>query len=237
MAVGHDAASESTVSTSVASFSWTHVGTASAMGVIVFVLSVAATFKDTSVTYGGIPMNLFGSGIDTDTEPGGIRGYYLDAPLTGSQTVLVNRVNDATQMMGMAATVTANNLTEAHGPGRITGGGSTIGPFGVDNSGTGTAAHAEVTITDDSPGSVSLRYAAGYTGAASPPTAGANSTLLNNHDFSAFGWTMVRETNAGTGGRNVGMTSGADDHALVAIAVREKPRVPRFIPYSQILAH
>ena len=231
MAVAHDAASESAVSTSAASFSWTHVGGGSARGAIVFVISIQGTGDDTSVTYGGTGMALIGSGSDTDTEPGTIRCYYLDNVATGSQTVLVNRVNDATQMMGMAATVTAGSATEAYAAGRVTTGGSSQNT-GADTSGTGTAANAEVAVDDGSPGVASVRYAACYTGAASPPSAGASSTLLNNHDFTAFGWTMVVETTAGQGSRSVGTTSGADDRAGVHIAVREpSPPAPPEAPY------
>lgn len=232
MAVAHDAASESAVSTSAASFSWTHAGGASARGAIVFVVSIAGTFKDTSVTYGGAAMGLIGSGIDTDTEPGGVRCYYLDNVATGSQTVLVNRTNDATQVMGMAATVTAGSATEAYAAGRVTTGGSSQNT-GADTSGTGVAANAQVAVDDGSPGVNSVRYAACYTGAASPPAAGAASTLLNDHDFTAFGWAMVRETDAGQGSRNVGTTSGSDDRAGVHVAVREPspPATSDFLPF------
>lgn len=223
MAIGHDASSKSTISTSAASFSWTHAGTANAKGIIVFVLSVASTAKDTSVTYNSVSMNLIGSGVDTDTEPGFVRCYYLDAPSTGSQTVLVNRTNDATQVQGFAATVTAASATEVYTAGMITQGGSSQNT-GANTSGTGTAASGEASVDDGSPGTNSLRYAAYYTGAATPIAAGANSTSLQTEDYTAFGWTFVRETTAGQGSRSVGVTTGTtDDRASVHIAVRETP--------------
>lgn len=232
MAIGHDASSKSAISTNVASFSWTHAGTASAKGAIVFVLSISATAKDTSVTYGGTGMTLIGSGVDTDTEPGFVRCYYLDAVATGSQTVLVNRTNDATQVQGVAATVTAASATQTYTAGEVTQGGSSQNT-GADTSGTGTAASGEVAVDDGSPGTNSLRYAAYYTGAATPIAAGANSTSLQTEDYTAFGWSFVRETTAGQGSRNVGVTTGTtDDRASVHIAVRETPAVvPSDVPY------
>lgn len=225
MAVGHDAASESAVSTSAASFSWTHTPGGTPRAAIIFVVSIQGTSDATSVDYGGTTATLIGTGSDTDTEPGTVECWFADNVPSGSQTITVNRVNDATQMMGMAATVTAAGATETYNAGRVTKGGSSTNT-GADTSGTGTGSHAEDSVDDGSPGTDSVRYAAGYTGAASPPTAGTNSTLLNNHDFTAFGWTMVRETNPGQGSRSVGMTSGADDRALVAVAVREIPAAP-----------
>jgi hypothetical protein len=225
MSVGHDAASESAVSASASSFSWSHPGTASAKGAIVFVVSIQGTSDVTSVTYGGAAMTLVGRGADTDTEPGTVDCYYLDGVATGTQTVVVNRVNDATQMMGMCATVTAASATETYGPGRVTQGGSAQNT-GADTSGTGTGGYTEVGVDDGSPGTNSLRYAAGYYGGASPPSTGASSTLLNNHDFTSFGWSMVRQTTAGQGSLNVGFSAAADDRAAVYIAVRETPAAP-----------
>jgi hypothetical protein len=220
MAVAHDAASESAVSTNAASFTWSHAGGGSARGAIVFVLTVAGTALETAVTYGGVSMALIGSGADTDTEPGIVRCYYLDNVATGTQDIVVTRTNSATQMMGMAATVTAGVATEAYTAGMVTEGGS-ASATGSNTSSTGVGALAEESVDDGSPGSDSVRYAACYTGAANPPTAGANSTLLNNHDFTAYGWTMVRETTAGQGSRSVGGSAGSDDRAGVHIAVRE----------------
>lgn len=226
MAVAHDAASESAVSTSAASFSWTHTPVGTPRGAIVFVLSIQSTGDDTGVTYGGAAMTLIGSGSDTDTEPGTVRCYYLDNVASGAQSIVVSRVNDATQMMGMAATVTAGAATDAYAGGMVTCGGNQQNT-GSNSSGTGTAASGEKSVDDGSPGTDSVRYAAYYSGSATPIAAGANSTLLNNHDFTSFGWSMVRETTAGQGARNVGVTTGTtDDRAAVHIAVRETPAAP-----------
>jgi len=226
MAVAHDAASESLVSASTASFTWTHTPTGTPRGAIVYVLTIAASPLDTAVTYGGTAMTLIGSGADTDTEAAVVRCYYLDNVATGAQSIVVTRTNSAVQMMGMAATVTAASATQAYTAGMVTQGGSAQNT-GIDTSATGTAASGQVSVTDGSPGTNSVRYGAHYTGAATPVAAGANSTLLNNHDFTAFGWTMVRETTAGQGARSVGVTTGTtDDQAGVYVAIRETPAGP-----------
>lgn len=232
MAVAHGAASESAVSTNAASFQWNHAGGASARGAIVYVLTIAASPLDTAVTYGGTAMTLIGSGADTDTEAAVVRCYYLDAVATGTQAIVVTRTNSAVQMMGMAATVTAASATQAYTAGMVTQGGNQQNT-GINTSATGTATSGEVLIFDGQPGTNSLRYCAYYTGAATPIAAGANSTLLNNHDFTAFGWTMVRETVAGQGVRSVGVTTGTtDDRAAVYVAIRETPvTAPRAVSH------
>lgn len=228
MAVAHDAGSESAVSTSAASFSWTHTPTGTPRAAIVFVLTVGSTALDTSVTYGGAAMGLVSySASDTDTEPGTVRAYFLDNVAAGAQTVLVNRTNNATQMMGMAATVTAASACQVHEAGVITQGGSSQNTAAT-TSGTGTGAYADQSVTDGSPGTNSQRYVAGYYGGATPaPVTGATTTLVNDHDFTAFGWTMGRETTPGQGARNVGLTQAtADDRAAIYLAIRETPAGP-----------
>ncbi len=226
MAVAHDAASESAVSTNAATFSWTHTPVGTPRGAIVYVLTVgnSGVALDTAVTYGGTAMTLVGSGADTDTEPAIVRCYYLDNVAAGAQSIVVTRTNNAVQMMGMAATVTAASATQTVG--LVTQGGSSE-TIGANTTGTGTAASGSLPINDGSPGTNSVRYCAYYTGAATPLAPGTDSTLLNNHDFTAFGWTMVRETTAGQGIRFVGMATGTvDDRAAVYVAVREIPPGP-----------
>jgi hypothetical protein len=241
MAVAHDAATESSVSASQASFSWTHTPSGTPRAALVFVLSIQSTGDDTSVTYGGIAMTLLPySGSDTDTEPGTIRAYFLDGVPSGAQTVLVNRVNDATSMIGNCVTVTAATACEPYLPGVITQGGSSQNTAAT-TSGTGTGASGEVAVDDGSPGTDSMRYQAHYTGAATPLGAGTNSTSLHTHDFTSFGWTLVRETTAGQGSRSVGVATGTtDDRASVAVAIREYPppiETRARVNHPQILAH
>lgn len=225
MAVAFSAASESTTgtvpSTSVASFTWTHTQTGTPQGVLIFVYVLnVATATATSVTYGGVnvPAVAGGSTSDTAGEPGRIDTYFLGSGLpSGNQSIVVNRTNNTNQMYATAATVTALYNTE------INTGGIVL----LSND----QALVEQSVSDGWPGSFSLRFAGTYSGLQTPPTAGANSTLLNSIDAGNFGAAMVRETTAGQGPRSVGFTGGLDDVAAVHLAIREvNPR--RVILYT-----
>jgi len=193
---------------------------------VVFVVSIASTAKDTAVTYGGAAMALVGSGIDTDTEAGAVRCWFLDNVAAGAQTVVVTRTNDATSVRANAVTVTAAAATDATDANRVTKGGATTNT-GANTSATGTQASGQALVDDGSPGTNSQRYCMWYTGAATPLAAGAQSTSLLTNDFTAFGMTLVRETTPGQGARSVGVATGTtDDTAAVLIAVRETPAAP-----------
>ncbi|MFZ9326299.1 MAG: hypothetical protein ACO24H_02420 [Polynucleobacter sp.] len=165
-----------------------------------------------SVTYGGIALTRVSGGeaIDTATEPGRTDLFFLGSGLSsGNQTITVNRTNNATIMYASAATVLADKDVE---------------PFGIDIRAQNQAP-AVIGIDDGSPGTNSLRYAAAYYGGASPAPAGTGSTLLTSIDLGAYGCSMVRETTAGQGIRDVGFTAANDDYAAVFLAIREPPSV------------
>lgn len=222
MAVGFDTSTESatasTGSTSVASFSWSHTGAASGVkGVLVFVFNLtAATDTATSVTYGGVtvPAVTSGFGSDTVTEPGFCKAFFLGSGvLQSTQTVVVNRTNNANVMYAVAITTTAATDTEA-------GGVVTLNE---------NQALAQQSVTDTFAGvaaiSNSMRFAGTYSGLATHPPAGAASTELQF--FPATAGTnccsTVRETTAGQGARNVGFAASTDDVGAVHLAVREIP--------------
>lgn len=215
MAVAHSAASEfpttTTPNTSAASFSWTHTQTGTPRGVLVFVYCVnSATATATSVTYGGISVPAVSGGSTSDGagELGRIDAYFLGSGLpSGNQTIVVNRTNNAVQMYAAAATVTALYDTEINTAGIVLL--------------TGDQSLAVQSVSDGWPGSFSLRYAGTFSGLATPPAAGTGSTLLNSIDAGSFGASMVRETTAGQGPRNVGFTGALDDVAAVHLAIRE----------------
>lgn len=220
MAVGFDASSESHTGTSGAApgvdFSWSHAGGASARCVVVFVFGVGASGNQldvVSVTYGGVAMALNGTALasDTATEPGAVLTYFLDNCGTGTKTVAVDVTPtfSLATAYAVAVTFTAAGACEIYTAGIVTQ--------------SEDGAIAEVAITDGSPGTNSMRLAAAYSGGASPPTAGANSTLLQSIDFGAFGAAVARETTAGQGSRSVGLVAASDDRAYVLFAVREVP--------------
>jgi hypothetical protein len=216
MAVTHISASEShpatTGSTNQASFSWSHVNASTASGVLVFVYTFNSTAAlVTSVTYGGVQLSAVTGGSTTDAagEPGRIDTYYIGATVTGggTQTIVVNRTNNATAMYATAASVYSVYNTEVYTPGIVL------------LSGDGTM--PVQSVTDGWPGSFSQRYAGAYSGLQTPPAAGTGSTLLNSIDIGNYGAAMVRETTPGQGPRSVGFNAATDDRAAVHLAIRE----------------
>ena len=212
MAVAHSAASEShgasTGSTSQTSFNWTHTQTGTPQGVLVFVHTISASDFISSVTYGTVTLERVANAvaIDATGEPGRTDLFFTGSGLpSGNQTVTVNRTNNATTMYASAATVTAATDVNVTGI-----------QIEEDNQ-----ALAPVAVDDGSPGTNSVRYAATYYGANSPAPAGTGSTLLTSIDLGSFGNSMVRETTAGQGARNVGFNAASDDVAAIYVAVRE----------------
>ena len=217
-AVAYDIASEShtgtTGSTSEASFSWSHNPTGTPRGVLVFVWSAASSGFATSVTYDGTNVPAVSGGIASDIagEVGTVQTYFLGTgvPVTNPATVLVNRTNNATEMWASAITLTALTDTEVYTPGIVI----------LQGDGTYTVQ----SVTDGSPGTDSVRFAGGHSGGASLLSPGAGSSAVNDFDTGNFTMTVVRETTAGQGARNVGFSyATTDDRAAVHLAVREMP--------------
>jgi len=222
MAIGFIASTESHTGTSgssnQASFSFSVAGGATIQGALVFVMNLdSATNNTTSVTYGGVNMTLSTNGVAADTagEVGRCSAWYLDAPPTGTQTVVVNRNNNAQVMyaVGIAISATAGKLTEIYEPGVVL----------LQADGT----IAPQYVTGGTPAAASMCFAGGMFGHQTLPSAGASSTLLQSMDIGAQGAVVVRETTAGTGSRAVGMSSGtSDDRAVVHLAIRENGNRP-----------
>lgn len=224
MAVGYVASASSGSQASVASFNIGTLGTGARCGIVFVCTHNSATDIITGVTWNSVSMTLLYSATDTDTEPGRVEAYFLDNVSNG--TITVSRTNNATVTVGYAASISASSACEAYQT--ITRVSSTQNT-NADTSTTGTGSSGEVAVDDASPGTNSMRFAAYYSGAATPPAAGTNSTNLQVLDSSAFGSRFVRETTAGQGSRNVGAATGTtDDWALVAVAVREIPVVSQF---------
>ena len=243
MAIGFDVASESSTGTTgqsgAANFSWSHAGGGSAKGALVFVFGVVTNALPpvTSVTYGGATMTAVPyTAIDTDTEPGSVRAYYLDNCGTGTKTVQVNR-SDATPwahvLYAVCFTVTSSQqistLTEVYAAGVKTRAGSAAEQTAADSSGTGTATSAGLSSIDDgSPGANSLRFMGRYQGTSNVTAAGSGSTAGPSIDFGLYVIDTFYETTAGQGARNVGGAAISDDLAQIALAVREKPPTGSF---------
>jgi hypothetical protein len=218
MAVGFVASATSGSQASVASFNIGTLGTGARAG-IVFVATHGTGDLITGVTWNGVAMSRLFRAADTDTEPGSVVAYFLDNVTNG--TITVSRTNNAVVTVGYAASISAAGATQvAQTITRV----SSTQNTNADTSTTGTGTSGEVAVDDGSPGTNSMRFAAAYSGGATPPLQGTNSTNLQLLDSTALGSRFVRETSAGQGSRNVGFATGTtDDWALVAVAVREAP--------------
>ena len=214
MAVAHSAASESHPGTggsvSQTAFTWTHTQTGTPQGVLVFVhVANSGGNPVSTVTYGSVTLTRVpgGAAVDSAGELGRTDLFFAGSGLpTGNQTITVNRANTTDIMYASAATVTALTDTNVTGIVLLEGDG----------------ALTVQSVTDGGAPTNSLRYAAAYSGLASPPPAGTGSTLLNSIDLGNYGIASVRETTAGTGARNVGFNNATtDDRAAVHVAVRE----------------
>ena len=223
MAVSHKSATEShtgtTGSASEASFdiSVPDPSPDTILGLLVFtyVNANAADALSVKINPAGanidVPAVSGGEAIDTATEPGRCKAWFLGSGIpAGALTVRVNRNNNANIMYAVVNTQLAavGMDTAVH----------TAGIVLLQNDGT----LAEQSVDDGSPGVNSLRYAGVNSGLGTPPAQGASSTQLHTIDFSARGISTCRETTAGQGARNVGFSSGtSDDRAAVHLAVKE----------------
>lgn len=233
MAVGFVASATSGSVSSVSNFVLGTLGTGARAG-IVFVATHGTGDLITSVTWNSVGMTRLYQAVDTDTEPGSVVAYFLDNVTNGA--IQVFRTNNAVVTVGYAASISAASTCEVFQT--ITRVSATQNT-NADTSTTGTGASGEVAVDDGSPGTNSMRFAASYTGAATPVAQGTNSTALQSLDSTALGSSFVRETTAGQGSRNVGFATGTtDDWALVAVAVRETPaaQAPYTNPMPPLLA-
>lgn len=213
MAVAHSASSEShtgsTGSANQTSFSWTHTQTGTPRGVLVFVhVTNSSTDTVTGVTYGTVALTRIpgGAAIDAAGEPIRADLFFAGKGLpAGNQTVTVSRNNNGNIMYATVATVTAATDTNVTGIVLLQGDGTLT----------------QQNVDDGSPGANSVRYAGATSGLNAPPTAGANSTLLQSIDVGNQSCALVRETTAGQGSRPVGFSTASDDRAAIHVAVRE----------------
>ena len=220
MAVGYVASASSGSQASVATFNIGTLGTGARAGIVFVCIHNSATDIITGVTWNSVAMTELYKATDTDTEPGVTKAYFLNNVTNG--VITVSRTNNTVVTVGYAASISADKDCAAYQT--ITRVSSTQNT-NANTSTTGTGASGEVAVDDGSPGTSSMRFAAAYSGAATPPSNGTNSTALQVLDSTSYGSRFVRETTAGQGSRSVGGATGTtDDWALVAVAVREENR-------------
>lgn len=196
--------------------SFAHNFTGTPNGVILFVLDTYSSSSTvTGATYGGVSLNAVTSATATDAsgEPCRTSVWFKGTGLpSGNQTVNVSTTDFP--FYAYLASVTADRDTEIYLPGIVL------------LQGDGTV--SEQNVDDGSPGSNSLRFAAGVSGRNSILTVGSNSTSLGSGTSNSMSYQVVRETTAGQGSRPVGFTySTSDDRAFSHVAVREIPQTRR----------
>ncbi len=222
MAVSYDAVSEATPNQNAATLTWSHTPSGTPSGILVFTFVNANADDATSVSYGSASMTAVSGGRANSanaTFPGDCKAWFLGSSVpTGTQTVTVNRTNNANFIYGVAVSLTAATNTEVHTAGIVllTADGTTV---------------AQQSVTDGSPGTNSLRLAglnmgiSGWNetfkfGPSNNVLAGANSiwvdgdannggggAVIGLYDYGTRGCGVVRETANGQGARNVGFSA------------------------------
>lgn len=196
------------------SFSWSHDPGAPA-GVFVAVFSGSITNQATGVTYGGQAMDLVAEAhVSGAEDTGTVALYFLGSDIpTGNQTIEVSRNNNSTRMGAIGAAVSADADTEIYADGIAL----------LEGNGSVSEQNADDGLQSGDPDS--LRFAAGWFGHGSPPSAGPNS----EQSLSSYQWTssnqsarVVAEAMGGNGPRPVGFsTATADERAIIHFAIRE----------------
>lgn len=197
------------------SFSWSYDPGAPAAGVFVAVFSGSITNQATGVTYGGQAMDLVAEAhVSGAEDTGTVALYYLGSDIpTGEQTIVVSRNNNSTRMGAIGAAVSADADTEIYADGIAL----------LEGNGSVSEQNADDGLQSGDPDS--LRFAAGWFGHGSAPSAGPNS----ESSLWSYQWTssnqsarVVVEATGGNGPRPVGFeTATADERAIVHFAVRE----------------
>lgn len=212
--LAHDAATESHTgttgwTTTPDPFTFSHpAAAADVRGILVFCFVNANVAAFTSVSYGGVnaPAVTGGEAIDTATEPGRCKAFFLGAGIPqGTQTVSIDHNADANVKYAVCISILSPNDTVLVGTPVLLENDVSKTQQSI-NSGTNNA----------------IRYAGCFSGLAAPPTVGADSTLLHSIDFGALGNSVVRETTPGSGSRLVGWTAAADDTAAVHLGIMDQ---------------
>ena len=105
MAVGYVASASSGSQASVATFNIGTLGTGARAGIVFVCVHNSATDIITGVTWNGTAMSVLYSAIDTDTEPGVVKAYFLDNVTNG--VITVSRTNNTVVTVGYAASISA----------------------------------------------------------------------------------------------------------------------------------
>lgn len=207
MAVAFDAVSN--VAAGTGDLSWTHTPVGTPRGVKVDIVENGGTNGVSSVTYGGVAMELAAVNAKTSGEAGTVVTYFLGRGIpTGAQTVSVS-VSDAVSKRAVATTVTAAADTCWISADISIGSDSIVNPSSTLNL----------------LGKTCFVSLAGHSGqgavTGTTPTTGWTSRL--EHDFGAQVACWYTYNTVSTANVACGWTQTADDAVMVALAITEAP--------------
>ncbi len=191
----------STTDTTTGDRTFTHVGSTTAKGAVVFVQGTGTVAFVTGVLYGGVAMTLEQTATDT-TEAGRVDLYVLASGVpTGSQTVTLQGAT-ATAKWATCATVKAPTAVKVNTSAAV-------------NTTVGTAAQVSLTTT-----ATACSFAGVHHGAAAPSaTPVAGNTLLFNMDYGTLSANSVRRTAVDAAGTlALGVTIASDDFCAAGVA-------------------
>lgn len=209
MAVAFDAVSN--VAAGTGDLSWTHTPVGTPRGVRVDIVENGGTNGVSSVTYGGVAMELVAVNAKTSGEAGTVITYFLGKSLpTGAQTVSVT-VGDAVSKRAVAITVTAASDTCWTSVNTSISSDSATNPSATLNLLGKTSF-------------VSLALHSGQGAAAGiTPLTGWTSRL--EHDFGAQMGGWYTYNTIASSDVSCGWTQTADDAVMIAAAITEAPAI------------
>lgn len=207
MAVAFDAFSN--VAAGTGNLSWTHTPVGTPRAVKVDIIENGGTNGVTSVTYGGVPLQLVAENAKTSGEAGTVVTYFLGSGIpTGAQTVSVT-VSDAVSKRACATTLTAAADT------CWTSADISIGSDSLANPTSTIVLHGKTSF-------VSIALFSGQN-ATTGITQSTGWTNRLEHAFGSqtAGWYTYNTI--ATANVACGWTQTADDAVMVALAITEAP--------------
>lgn len=207
MTVARVASAESIRTATTDPYTFSYAGGTPQGIAIAVVHGVSGTALVTSVSYGGVPLDLIVEAADTTTEPGNAQIWFLGSGVpAGTQTV--------------SADLTSASGTDVHFVVWELSGADDLEIVDSDLINDNVA---NPTVTLSASGRNKISLCAMYGGGAAPGgTLATGNTLDHTHDLGAFYSQTCYETTVSNANHTIGWSSlGTDDVALVAIAVSE----------------
>lgn len=230
MAITFDVSSNSgAASQNQSSFNWNHAG-GTPEGVAIFTFTLAeldALSGDnvTSVTYGGVtvPAVSGGRAESVSTQSGDehdCKLWFLGSGIpSGTQSIVVNRVNNSLKVWAVAVTFNSSQNSAVHSSVVLLQDTGAISEQSVTDGSSGTGNSMRIAgIICDNP---SFQTVLGDPPSPNILYPGASSTYRQGLDFGGQCAMLVTETTTGTGARNIGFVASTGYRAAVHAAIKD----------------